>query len=66
MKLCNEIYKDIFCLGSRPSICTKEVNICCLECDEQTFCLEKYLTDKKGIRPCTKEDLDDTQCEYLI
>lgn len=68
MKLCNEIFTEIFCSGTRPACCTKEINICCLYCDENKYCIDEYnKNDKKGIRPCSEKDFENifTGCEFL-
>lgn len=64
MKLSSEIFKNIFCCAVRPKICLKNINLCCLECDQRREC--KKINEDKGskILPCVEDD--EEVCPYLI
>ena len=54
----------MFCKVRRPVICSKNINLCCLLCDEVHQCKIKNSVNGK-IQPCERDDSDDDRDELL-
>jgi len=59
--------KLLFCNASeRVPHCTKKTNLCCLRCNDISFCVAVSIRTRT-MKPCHADDYDDDeQCGFLI